>query len=166
MKKAPLYMTLVLIVALFACHKETSIETGRGLPADMVATINGMQWQAADSTAMAVFSQGLCTIIANSADGQEINITLSDTVVGLYSLNQGSASFAIYTNLDSTGNYAWTTNRGADTSQAGGTVNIISLNPVNRTISGIFSFKAYRNSDSSQRNITAGTFYNIPYISL
>ena len=165
MKKATLYTTLVLIVALFACHKETSIEMGRGLPADMVATINGTQWEAADSTTFATFSQGLATIIGISADGQEINITLSDTVVGLYSLNQSSTSLAIYTNLDSTGNYAWTTNQGADTSQAGGTVDVISLDRVNKTISGIFSFKVYRNSDSSQKNITAGTFYNIPYAS-
>jgi hypothetical protein len=167
MKKATLYSTLVLIAAtLFSCHKETSHETGKGLSANMVAQINGVQWAATDSTVSATFSQGLATIIGVSADGQEINITLSDTVVGLYALSQSSISFAIYTNLDSTGNYAWTTLQGADSSQAGGTVNIISLDPVNRTISGIFSFKAYRDSDGSQRNITAGTFYSIPYISL
>ena len=130
----------------------------------MVATINGTQWEA-DSTSYATFSQGMATISGFSADGQEINITLSDTVAGLYSLNQTSPSFAIYTNLDSTGNYAWTTNQGADTSQAGGTLNVISLDRVNKTISGIFSFKAYRNSDGSQKNITAGSFYNIPYAS-
>jgi hypothetical protein len=166
MKNATLYATLVLIAGLFSCHKETSIETGRGLPADMVATINGMQWEAADSTQMAIFSQGLCTISGISADGQDISITLSDTVVGVYSLNQSSASLAIYAKLDSAGSYAWSTNQGTDTSQAGGTVNVISLDPVNKTISGIFSFKVYRNSDSSQVNITAGTFYNIPYVSM
>jgi hypothetical protein len=163
MKKAPLYTTLVLIATLFSCHKYSSIETGRGLAADMVATINGTQWEAADSTQTATFSQGLATISGISADGQEISIMLSDTVVGLYPLNQTSVSQAIYANLDSTGAYAWSTNQGTDTSQAGGTVNVISLDPVNKTISGIFSFKVYRNSDGSQRNITAGTFYNIPY---
>ncbi|HEV3325170.1 MAG TPA: DUF6252 family protein, partial [Puia sp.] len=105
MKKATLYTTLILIVTQFSCHKETSIERGKGLAADMVATINGTQWEA-DSTSYATFSQGMATISGFSADGQEINITLSDTVAGLYSLNQTSPSFAIYTNLDSTGNYA------------------------------------------------------------
>jgi hypothetical protein len=165
MKKVTFYSTLLLVATLLSCHKETSHETGKGLSAAMVAQINGVQWEA-DGTASATFSQGMATVIGVSADGQEINITLSDTVVGLYALNQSSTSFAIYTNLDSTGNYAWTTLQGAGTSQAGGTVNIISLDPVNRTISGIFSFKAYRNSDGSQRNITAGTFYNISYLSL
>jgi hypothetical protein len=172
MKKATLYSTLVLMAAvlmaatLFSCHKETSIETGKGLPADMVATVNGVQWEAADSTQSATFSQGTAVISGISADGQEISITLNDTVVGLYPLNQSSTSLAIYANLDSTGSYAWSTNQGTDTSQAGGTVNVISLDPVHRTISGIFSFKVYRNSDGSQKDITAGTFYNIPYISL
>lgn len=167
MKKATLYSTLVLMAAtLFSCHKETSIEAGKGLPADMVAVVNGVHWQAADSTESATFSQGMATISGISADGYEINITLGDTVVGIYSLNQSSTSMAIYADLDSTGSFAWSTLQGSDTAQAGGTVNIISLDRVNNTISGIFSFKVYRDSDGSQRNITAGTFYNIPYISL
>jgi hypothetical protein len=132
----------------------------------MVATINGVSWEAADSTQSAVVSQGLVTISGISGNGQEISITLNDTVVGLYVLNQTSASLAIYANLDSVGGYAYSTNQGSDTSQAGGTVNVISIDPVNRTISGIFDFKVYRNSDGTQKDITAGVFYNIPYTDL
>jgi hypothetical protein len=165
MKKAIVYTTLGLIAAftLPACHKYTSIENSNGLPADMVATINGVSWAAADSTQTAVVSQGLVTISGISTDGQEISITLNDTVVGLYVLNQTSASLAVYANLDSVGSYAYSTNQGADTAQAGGTVNVTAINLVDRTISGIFSFKVFRNSDGSQKDITAGVFYNIPY---
>jgi hypothetical protein len=165
MKKVIVYITLGFIatLALFACHKYTSIENSNGLPADMVATINGVSWAAADSTQTAVVSQGLVTISGISTDGQEISITLNDTVVGLYVLNQTSASLAVYANLDSVGSYAYSTNQGADTAQAGGTVNVTAINPVDRTISGIFSFKVFRNSDGSQKDITAGVFYNIPY---
>ncbi len=155
-----------MAIALFACHKYTSIENGRGLAADMVATINGMSWEAADSTQSATVSQGLVTISGISGNGQEISITLNDTVVGLYVLNQTSASLAIYANLDSVGGYAYSTNQGSDTSQAGGTVNVISIDPVRRTISGIFDFKVYRNSDGTQKDITSGVFYNIPYTDL
>ena len=109
----------IMAVALFACHKYTSIGNGKGLAADMVATIDGVSWEAADSTQSAVVSQGLVTISGISADGQEISITLSDTVVGLYVLNQASASLAIYANLDSVGGYAYSTNQGSDTAQAG-----------------------------------------------
>jgi hypothetical protein len=155
-----------MAIALFACHKYTSIENGRGLAADMVATINGVPWEAADSTQSAIVSQGLVTVSGISGNGEELSITLNDTVVGLYVLNQTSASLAIYASLDSVGGYAYSTNQGSDTSQAGGTVNVISIDPVNRTISGIFDFKVYRNSDGTQKDITSGVFYNIPYTNL
>ena len=152
-----------MAIAMSACHKYTSIENGNALPADMVATIDSVSWEAADSTESAVVSQGLVTISGISADGQEISITLNDTVIGLYMLNQTSASLAIYANLDSVGGYAYSTNQGIDTSQAGGTVNLTAINAVNRTISGTFNFKVYRNSDGTRKDITAGFFYNIPY---
>jgi hypothetical protein len=166
MKKVIVYTTvgLMAVVTMFACHKYTSIENGNALPADMVATIDSVSWQAADSTQTAIISQGLVTISGISADGQEISITLDDTVVGEYILNQTSTSLAIYANLDSVGSYAYSTNQGTDTAQAGGTVTVTSVNKVGRTISGIFSFKVFRNSDGTQKDITAGDFYNIPYV--
>jgi hypothetical protein len=165
MKKVINYIMpgLTAALSLAACHKYTSIGNSNGLPADMVATINGVSWAAADSTQSAVVSQGLVTISGISTDGQEISITLNDTVLGLYVLNQTSASLAVYANLDSVGSYAYSTNQGSDTAQAGGTVNVTGINTAARTISGIFSFKVYRNSDGSQKDITAGVFYNIPY---
>jgi hypothetical protein len=164
MKKVLLYSVAALVGAGFlSCRKETSLESGRGLAADMAATIDGVAWQAADSTESAIFSQGLVTISGISGDGQEISITLNDTVVGVYVLNQTSPSLAIYANLDSAGSYAYSTNQGADTSQAGGTVNVIAVDRVSRTISGVFSFKVYRNSDGTRKDITAGVFYNMPF---
>jgi hypothetical protein len=165
MKKVIVYITpgFIILVSLFACHKYTSIGNGNGLPADMVATIDSVSWAAADSTQAAIVSQGAVTISGISSGGQEISITLDDTVIGLYLLNQTSASLAVYANLDSVGSYAYSTNQGSDTAQAGGTVNVTAINRVNKTISGIFSFKVYRNSDGSQKDITAGVFYNIPY---
>lgn len=165
MKKVIVYTTLgVAAILLFACHKYSSIEHGQGQAADMVATIDGVPWQAADSTQSAIVSQGFVTVTGISADGQEISITLNNTVVGLYVLNQTSPSLAIYANLDSVGGYAYSTNQGMDTTQAGGTVDVTSIDPVNRTISGIFGFKVWRNSDGTQKDITAGVFYNIPYV--
>lgn len=164
MKKRSFYILLFIVIGLGACHKETSIERDSGQAADMVATIGAQSWEAADSTQTAIFTNGLAIISGTSVDGQEISITLNDTVVGLYTLNQSSPSLAVYANLDSVGSYAYSTNQGADTSQAGGTVNVISVDPVRRIISGIFSFKAYRNQDNSQVTVTQGVFYNIPYV--
>jgi hypothetical protein len=165
MKKAILYTTLIGIsIILFSCHKETSIENEKGLPPDMVALINDSSWEAMDSMATATFSQGFATISGIGTNGQEVSITLNDTVIGLYALNQTSSSLAIYANLDSVGTFAYSTNQGTDTSQAGGTVYVTALDVVNKTISGIFSFKVYRSSDGSEKNITNGVFYNIPYV--
>jgi len=164
MKKVSIFLLSgLLVVTLFACHKFTSIENGKGLAADMVATIDSVGWEATDSATSATVSQGLVTISGISADGQEISITLNDTVVGLYVLNQRSGSIAIYANLDSVGGYAYSTNQGADTTQAGGTVTVTSFDVVNRTISGIFDFKVWRNSDGTGKDITGGVFYNIPF---
>jgi hypothetical protein len=158
------YMTLLLsALGLASCQKETSIEHSTRLAADMVATIGGTAWQAAQGSPSAIFSHGLATISGISADGQEISITLDDTIPGLYTLDQTSGSLAIYADLDSVGGYAFSTNQGADTSQAGGTVDVLSVDPAQKIISGIFSFKLYRDADSSQRVITAGVFYDIPY---
>src|ERR1700722_18120731 len=106
MKRVIVYSSIgFLSMALFACHKYTSIENGKGLATDMVATIDGASWAAADSSQSAIVSGGLVTISGISADGQEISMTLSDTVVGLYVLNQTSTSLAIYADLDSVGGY-------------------------------------------------------------
>jgi hypothetical protein len=164
MKKATIYTILVLAVAtLWSCRKETSIENGKGQAVDMVAVINGAAWQAIDSTQIASIVFGYINISGSSADNQTINLTLDDSVIGTYILNQSSKSLATYANLDSSA-FAYSTNQGSDTSQAGGTVNVISIDPANKTISGIFSFKVFRDMDGSQKNITSGVFYNIPYV--
>jgi hypothetical protein len=164
MKKVIYFLTAgVVVLGLPACHKFTSIENGKGLAADMIATIDGVSWQAADSATSAIVSQGSVTISGISADGQEISITLNDTVVGLYELNQTSASLAVYANLDSVGGYAYSTNQGVDTSQAGGTVYVTSFDLANRTISGVFDFSVFRNFDATRKVISAGVFYNIPF---
>ena len=165
-KKATIYTILVVTAAaLWSCRKETSLENGKGLAVDMVAVINGAAWQAIDSTQIASIVFGYINISGSSADNQVINITLADSVIGTYVLNQSSNSLATYANLDSSA-YAYSTNQGSDTSQAGGTVNVTSIDRVNKTISGVFTFKVYRDMDGSQKKITSGVFYNIPYVTL
>jgi len=165
MKKTTIvYTTLVLAAALFSCKKEYSVENGNGLPADFTAQINGVTWEAADSTQMASVGQGGISIVGTASDGSQLTIVLNDTVIGTYILNQQSTSGAAYGNLDSASIYYYTTTAGSDTSQAGGTVNVLAINKVGKTISGIFSFKVYRPLDSTRKIFTSGVFYNIPYL--
>lgn len=164
MKKAILYSTLVLAAAtLFSCRKETSIENGKGLAANFIAQIDGASWAASDSAQSASILQGMINLTGISSDDQQLSITLGDTLIGVHILDQNSSSVAVYADLASSAPYAYSTNQGSDTSQAGGTVTVTSIDPVNKTISGIFSFKVYRDIDQRQKTLTAGVFYNLPY---
>ena len=163
MKTTIVYTILVLIAAtLFSCRKEYSVENGNSLPADFTAQINGVTWDAADSTPLATIAQGTITITGTATDASQMTISLNDTIIGTYTLNQQTTSVATFSNaVSSIYNYA--TNEGSDTAQAGGTVNVMSIDPVGKTVSGIFSFKAYRQLDSTQEVFTSGVFYKVPY---
>jgi Family of unknown function (DUF6252) len=164
MKKAIIYSTLVLAAAtLFSCRKETSIENGKGLAANFVAQIDGTAWAASDSAQSASMLQGMINLTGISSDDQQLSITLDDTVIGVYILDQQSSSVAVYADLASSAPYAYSTNQGSDTSQAGGTVTVTSIDRVNKTISGVFSFKVYRDIDQKQKTLTSGVFYNLPF---
>ena len=164
MKTTIVYTVLVLAaVTLFSCRKEYSLENAGGLPADFTAQINGVTWDAADSSQYATILQGTITIVGTSSDGRQLIISLNDTAIGSYTLNQQTTSVATFVNVDSASMYEYATNEGSDTSQAGGTVNVISIDPVGKTISGIFSFKAYRPLDGTTKVFTSGIFYKIPY---
>lgn len=163
MKKVAIYTVLILIAGVFgACHKYTSVEGGY-LPADFTAQVNGSTWDAADSTQFAAIANGTITLIGTSSSGEQLTIVLNDTVVGTYLLNQQTASVATFGVVDSASLTNYSTSQGVDTAQAGGSVTVMSIDPVGKTISGIFSFKTYRQSDASELLFTSGVFYRIPY---
>lgn len=166
MKKAIIY-TLLLVGGWFisSCRKEYSIENGNAQMANFVAEIDGVHWQSAVSTEQVTMIQGLINITGISVDNLEISMTLSGTGPGVYTLNQRSASLATYANIDSSFVYAYTTNEAPDTAQAGGVVDITSIDSVDQTMSGTFSFNVYRSVDGGQRSITQGVFTNLPYTS-
>ncbi|HLZ16647.1 MAG TPA: DUF6252 family protein [Cyclobacteriaceae bacterium] len=149
----------------FACRKEVSVETSNGLSGNFRAVIDGKAWIAADSEKSATILGGLINITGISADNQQLSITLDDTALGTYTLNQSSTSLAAFANNDSSGFFAFTTNGGSDTTQAGGTVSITAIDKVNKTITGVFSFKVFRDIDKRQKVITQGVFYKLPYVS-
>jgi Family of unknown function (DUF6252) len=170
MRISPIHI-VILVVSLpfFSCQKELSYEGGpppaQEVNGDFRAKIDGVQWVAADSAKGAAILGGLINISGTSSDNKQISMTLNDTVTGVYTLSQVSTSLGAYADQDSSGVYAFTTDQGADTSQAGGTVTVTEIDKVNRTISGTFSFKVYRDLDSREKSITAGIFNKLSYVS-
>lgn len=157
-----------VIAALFlltvtSCRKETSIE-GPGFGAGtFMATIDGSQWIAADTLRSVTIVGGLINLTGISADNRQLSITLNDTVPGTYKLDQEATSVAFYGSIDSANSFAYSTNQGADSTQAGGTVTVISIDVLHQTITGTFSFTIFRNLDGKQKAITDGIFYQLPY---
>ncbi|HVU54174.1 MAG TPA: DUF6252 family protein [Puia sp.] len=153
------------VLTVCSCRKETSVE-GPGIVAGtFMATIDGSQWIAADTLKSATILAGLINLTGISADNQQISITLNDTIPGTYTLNQQTTSVAVYGHTDSADAYAYSTNQGADTTQAGGTVTVISIDAINHTITGTFSYTVFRDLDGKQKTVTDGIFYRLPYVS-
>ena len=157
--------TLVLLSAwgLSSCKKETSIENGNSVGGNFVARIDGTPWAAATNAEQVTMVQGLINITGVSSDNREISMTLTDTVEGQYILNQQTTSLAAYMNIDSSDLYAFSTNQGSNSSQAGGVVTVTQIDRVNRTMTGTFSFVVYRSIDGRQHTITSGIFNKLPY---
>jgi hypothetical protein len=163
MKRTFIYSLVLLACGFAACKKEYSIEGTGNLNANFTAVIDGNQWAALQTRESATIIQGVINLTGISNDDQQISITISDTLPGTYLLNQQSLSTGAYEDIDSSSLYAYSTNQGQDTTQAGGEVTITEIDPIHKTLTGTFSFKVYRELDGSQKSITMGVFTDIPY---
>jgi hypothetical protein len=164
MKKAIVYTLLVLECCwISSCKKETSIENGGSPTGNFTAVVNGVPWSAATSLEQATITQGIINITGVSTDNQEISISITDTVAGVYVLNARTPSLAAYENLDSSNLYAYSTSQSSDTTKAGGTVTISAIDTVHKTVTGTFVFNVYQATDGQGKSITSGIFNQIPY---
>lgn len=132
---------------------------------NFTAKIDGTQW-VADRIAQGARMNGIINISGLGLDKKFVTMTLQDSGVHQYTLAwDGSAgnggAFMDSTLTDVT---AFVSNDGSSPDDAGGTVNITSIDETNKTMSGTFSFKARRSTDNTSRTISEGVFTNIPYI--
>src|SRR5450631_1831730 len=158
---------LIALTGLFSCTKELSYENNGRIPGTgtFTAVIDGVQWTAKDSGKAASILDGMINLSGLSADNKQLSIILNDTATGTYKLNQNTFSLASFSAADSSGIFAFTSNEGSDSTQAGGTVTVTRIDRVYQTISGTFSFNMYRDFDGRQKQVRQGVFTNIPYTS-
>lgn len=160
-----LFLSLLIIAGLLvvqSCQKEIDFGTGAAVTGNFKAKINGSQW-VANSIASGNRMNGLISLTGRSTDRKYITITLTDSGVHNYTLNNSTLNAAAYIDSSLTNPTALTTNQGVIPGEAGGSVRILSIDTVNKKISGIFSFKVFRQSDSLQRTMTEGSFTNLSY---
>lgn len=159
--------TAIACLLFVSCQKEYSeatLGTGGGGTAGtsgiFKAKIDGAQYTA-DAFVTASVMLGSTTILANSKDKRFFAIEITDTVSGTYTLNKVSVDGIILVDSTDLNKEGFSTNEGNDTTQAGGTITI-SIDKVKKIVSGTFSCKLFRDSDSKQRRITEGSF-QVPY---
>ena len=152
---------LSILLLLQSCQKEVDFDTDSQVTGDFRAKIDGTPWVA---TKIAIGSRmaGIINLTGQSNDGKIITITLTDSSVHRYILSDVTMNAGAY--FDSASNpYAMATNQGEYPSECGGEVNITSIDTAKKKMSGTFSFKVYRQFDSTMMNITEGVFNNISY---
>lgn len=170
-----LLLFLLPLVFLAACQKEVAdtlsgIEptnpSGTGGSGTFTAKIDGVAWTA-DRGAFAHFGvaangiPAIISIFGLGTDKKIVGLSLVDSGVHTYTFTADDLNAGIFqdSSLPDVNSFA---SLGAPT-QPSGTANITSIDRDKKTVSGTFSFIAYRELDGQQRNITDGVFTNIPY---
>ena len=154
------------LVVLSSCQKEGTFDpnspnTPAGASGNFTAKINGASWSANKVAAATRFS-GFISLGGLSTDHKMITITLTDSGVHKYTLSDVTLNAGAF--VDSSENViAYTSNGGDYPTRAGGEVTITAIDTTAKTISGTFSFKAFRQVDNQTKTITEGSFTDLPY---
>ena len=168
MKKRAVYILMLFngVITLSSCQKEVdpSILGNTNNPAtgNFKAKIDGTQWVANSATGASRFG-GFISVIGRSTDKKYVSIHLVDSGVHNYTLDENSFNVASYIDSNLANTFNFSTNQGINPGDAGGVVNVTSIDAVNKTISGTFAFRVFRQFDNAERTLTEGSFTNIPY---
>lgn len=156
-------LPVLMIFGLVSCLKEKSLDsTGDGGAGILRMKIDGKQWTA-NKTASATIMNEHVTIMGASQDNFDLMIQIKTTSVGTYQLDQASDHIAIVIDNNEASPVGYSTDQGANSSIAGGTVNITKIDEATKRMSGNFTFKLYRSIDDKSIMITEGVFENLPY---
>ncbi len=157
----------VLLTSLFSCQKEITddlIPSGGGtVRGSFRAKIDGTQWTANKATG-ASRMQGFITVGGVSIDKKIISITVLDSGVHRYTLDDNSMAVGDFQDSSLADVNSFTTNGGLNPGDAGGYFEITKIDTTKKTMSGNFSFKVMRQTDNGKRTITEGVFTDISYV--
>lgn len=167
MKLYPVVFLFAPLVFLWgSCTKELSRENT--LPGqdsvNFYAVIDGIPWQADSLQQVNISDSGIVSITGIGKSQDEISMVLPAFRKAVYAVNSQTPGYAQYNSLEE--GFAaeiYLTNTSSDQLKAGGTVSITDIDTVNKTISGTFQFKAYQESNTTTKTVTAGFFNQLPY---
>lgn len=162
MRKSNLvFIAIMVSFIIAACQKELNFGN-QSVLGTFTAKVDSSNWEA--TTVKGITRQaGMIIISGKSTNGNMIVLTVADSGVHSYSFHNLSASnLATYTDAVSGNNNIFSTNQW-DLPGVYGSLQITSIDTLNKIMSGTFSFRAYRQSDSLSHIISAGIFTNISY---
>lgn len=170
-------------MGIVSCQKEITDEVD-SFPFDttvvitdtgkLEANIDGVRW-VANKDVKAQFiaadtngTPAIISISATSTNGRELNFGVIDSGVHVYSVFTTDTTFfangAEYSDSTSPSKGSFYSSDSMTTNHIKiGTISITTIDTVNKTISGSFSFKVYRKSDTTSRSFTNGVFTKVPY---
>ncbi len=139
----------------------SDFENPTGGPAVFKADFSGATW---NSTAtQAVVSSNFISIGATKADGSTFAILVNATTTGTYPANENIIAYT-----PTTSEFAYWSFNQDNPSEDTGSITITSIDRVNNTVSGTFSFRGYwsdmTNTAILAVDFTNGVFTNIPFI--
>ena len=155
-------LTLFVFSVLLSCQKkfEAPANIFANAPSVFIAQIDGSPF-VASIYGTEIRSDSIISIAAKSDDNKTLVFTVLDSGVHRYTLDiNAKVNVAGY--IDVAG-IAFASNSGVNSNQSGGELSITSIDAMRHLISGTFHFKGFRKTDMKQKNITLGTFNNIPY---
>jgi hypothetical protein len=164
MKNLFVLIVIVSAILISSCQKEITGITDPNIitnPGTFRAKIDGVQWEAMNIKTASKLA-GVIAIYGSTTGDKSILLRVADSGVHNYTLTtQSMENIGIL--IDSSENTnSYTTNQW-DTDSTYGNVNIVTIDTVNKTMSGTFKLKVYRQMDSAEHTITEGVFTNIIY---
>jgi hypothetical protein len=144
----------VITLGLNSCEEDNT-NVNRPL---MTALVDGSTWRCPEPNARV--SENQIIVYGTSAEGQTIQLTVFAGEKGVYTLN--AANLHEGKLIPNTSAYAtiYSTSYNDDGS---GQVRISSINEDDRTISGSFNFRGYKENDAGNKTVTNGEFTRVPY---
>lgn len=163
---------LILSVAIISCQKEYTGEIVKETPGQVGASgefrakINGTQWVANQLIGATFMSGGtglprILLISGLSMDKKVIDIALVDSGVHKYTLGSDPMQVGVYIDSAAPNGEGFSSDMAEE--EVAGYVEITSINSAAQTISGTFRFKAGHEMDSTEIDVTEGSFTNISY---
>ncbi|MDD3740105.1 MAG: DUF6252 family protein [Bacteroidales bacterium] len=124
----------------------------------MFGLVNSTNWRSANPRA--VLTETSLKVYGTSANGQTIILNINSGEVGEFVVSEFNGNYAEFIPNMSAGATRYST---SNSENGQGLIRISSIDEESRTVSGSFSFKAYRASDNTFKTVTDGNFSNVPY---